>query len=126
LTDQELINLTTAADLVCTPYAEHYSPSGIVLRAIKCRTPVLVPNYHWFKFMVEEFGIGWVIPQLTLAGLSSSIMEAKKKAIEIQPDNTYRLLEQFYSTKNFVAHWMVSIVETEVFSFDDLLKRLAE
>ena len=53
LTDQELINLTTAADLICTPYTEHFSPSGIILRAIKCRTPVLVSNYHWFKFMVE-------------------------------------------------------------------------
>jgi glycosyltransferase involved in cell wall biosynthesis len=53
LTDQELINLTTAADLICTPYDGHHAPSGIVLRAIKCQTPVLVPDYHWFQFMVE-------------------------------------------------------------------------
>jgi glycosyltransferase involved in cell wall biosynthesis len=128
LTDQELINLTTAADLICTPYTEHFAPSGIVLRAIKCRTPVLVPNYHWFEFMVEEFGIGWVIPQLTLAGLSCSIIKAKTdtKTFRIKPYFKFPLLEQYYSTKNFVAHWMESVVETEKFSFDDLLKQLSE
>jgi hypothetical protein len=128
LTDQELINLTTAADLICTPYTEHYAPSGIVLRAIKCRTPVLVPNYHWFKFMVEEFGIGWVIPQLTLAGLSGAIIKAKTetKTFGIKPYFKLPLLEKYYSTKNFVSHWMESVVETEKFSFDDLLKQLSE
>jgi glycosyltransferase involved in cell wall biosynthesis len=128
MTDQELINLTTAADLICTPYSEHFAPSGIVLRAIKCRTPVLVPNYHWFKFMVEEFGIGWVIPQLTLSELSDAITKAKAgtKNFGIKSYLKFPLLEQYYSTKNFVAHLMDSIVETEKFSFDDLVKQLSE
>jgi hypothetical protein len=125
LTDQELINLTTAADLICTPYSGHFAPSGIVLRAVKCRTPVLVPNYHWFQFMVETFGIGWVIPQLTLTELSSAIIRAKTRNLETKPDNALELLEQFYNTNNFVAHWMENIVKTETFSFEALRKQFS-
>ena len=126
LTDQELINLTTAADLICTPYTNHFAPSGIVLRAIKCQTPVLVPNYHWFQFMVKQFRVGWVIPQLTLHELSCAIIKAKSETIPNKPHNFLHLLEQFYSTQNFVAHWMACIEETEMFSFDNLLKKLSE
>ena len=124
LTDQELVNLTTAADLICTPYDGYHAPSGIVLRSIKCQTPVLVPDYHWFQFMVEQFRVGWVIPQLTWHDLSFAIIKARAETVPNKSNNNLHLLEQFYSTQNFVAHWMECIEETETFSFDNLLKQM--
>lgn len=124
LSDQEITLVTQASDCVCTPYSEHYSPSGIVLRAIKCQVPVIVPNYHWFKYMVEEFGIGWTIPSLTLDDL---IVTVNKAYLEMNHHYTYprnsQYLNTYFSETNFLAHWLENINKQEIkkYSFTELL-----
>jgi glycosyltransferase involved in cell wall biosynthesis len=106
LTDKELTIATCASELVCTPYSEHYSPSGIILRAIKCNVPVLVPNYHWFQFMVENFNIGWTIPVLTQRSLAESIEQAFQKSSQVYTlPAANELLPKYFSEENFSAHW---------------------
>jgi glycosyltransferase involved in cell wall biosynthesis len=121
LTDKELVNITTTADLICTPYLEHYSPSGIVLRAIKCRTPVLVPNYHWFKFMVETFQVGWLIPELSTESLAQSIQNARTNRVNSLSNDNLEFLERYYSVENFVAHWLSNNDNVKDYSFRQLL-----
>jgi hypothetical protein len=65
-----------------------------------------------------------VIPQLTWHDLSCAIIKAKAETVPNECNNILPLLEQFYSTQNFVAHWMECIEETEIFSFDNLLKQM--
>jgi hypothetical protein len=123
LTDKELTIATCASDIVCTSYSEHYSPSGIVLRAIKCNVPVLVPKYHWFQFMVENFNIGWTIPLLTQDSLIESIKQAH---IELGQGHSLpaanKVLAKYFSEENFSAHWFQDFENksSNLFSLEEL------
>jgi hypothetical protein len=122
LSDEELTMVTCASDLVCTPYSRHYCPSGIVLRAVKCDVPVLVPNYHWFKFMVNTFNIGWKLKALTKSAIVDSVNEifeknSKPQRLTIQTT----LLKKYFSEDNFAAHWLSQFEGNQVYSFEELL-----
>ena len=122
LSDQELTIVTCASDLVCTPYSEHYCPSGIVLRAVKCDVPVLVPNYHWFKFMVDKFNIGWTLEALTESAMVHSLNEISElncKFHQLTAQKT--LIKQYFSEDNFAAHWLSQFEADHVYSFEELL-----
>ncbi|MFT6907736.1 MAG: hypothetical protein ACJAS1_004420 [Oleiphilaceae bacterium] len=122
LSDQELTTVTCASDLVCTPYSEHFCPSGIVLRAFKCDVPVLVPNYHWFKFMVDKFNIGWTLKALTESAMVDSLNEISEKNRKLQHSTSKNtLIKQYFSEDNFAAHWLSQFDENQVYSFEELL-----
>jgi glycosyltransferase involved in cell wall biosynthesis len=119
LTDQELTTLTCASDLVCTPYTEHFAPSGIVLRAIKCNVPVLVPNYHWFKFMVDTFNIGWTLDELTENAIVKAINSIALTGQQISNSSLQRtLIKHYFSEDNFAAHWLSQIEADESVPYD--------
>lgn len=112
LSDQELMDVTSCVNLVCALYAHHYSPSGIVLRAVKTKTPVLVPNYHWFKYMVEHFKVGYVLDSLDERSVIEKIIQIKKEHIELPFTNRAQLLA-YSSEQNFQAHWRDRLYATE-------------
>ena len=122
LSDEELTTVTCASDLVCTPYSGHYCPSGIVLRAVKCDVPVLVPNYHWFKFMVEKFNIGWTLKALTVSTMIDSLNEISEGNNKLQYQKAQRMLVKKYcSEDNFAAHWLSQFEGNQAYSFEQLL-----
>lgn len=104
LSDQELMDVTHCVDLVCAIYTHHYSPSGIVLRAVKTKTPVLVPNYHWFKYMVESFHVGYVLDSLDERSVSEKIQAIAQHPRELSFQFRDGLVE-YCSETNFQAHW---------------------
>ena len=124
LTDQELINAYLNADLVCTPYKDHYSPSGIVLRAMHYNKPVLVPEYHWFKFMVDNFKVGFTVKDLSEDGLATAIIETVKHLDSFPFREKNQIAKRFFDTDNFKAHWQYLILKREsknLYSFDQCL-----
>jgi hypothetical protein len=122
LSDQELTTITCASDLVCTPYREHFCPSGIVLRAVKCDVPVLVPNYHWFKFMVDTFNIGWTLNALTECAVVDSLNDISEKKCELKHTTAQKnLIKQYFDEDNFAAHWLSQFDRSQVYSFEALL-----
>jgi len=123
LSDEELTIATCASDVVCTPYSDHFAPSGIILRAIKCNVPVLVPKYHWFNFMIKNFNVGWTIPSLNQKDLTNSIEKVFNELSNNHklPTANY-ILKNYFSEKNFSAHWLECIDgdSHDIFSFDKL------
>tara|TARA_Y100001968_G_scaffold189617_1_gene173768 strand:+ start:1607 stop:2776 length:1170 start_codon:yes stop_codon:yes gene_type:complete len=111
LSDQELMDITHCADLVCALYTHHYSPSGIVMRAIKTKTPVLVPNYHWFKYMVENFNVGYLLDSLDERSVSEMILDIKDVQAELSFNCREKLLA-YSSTQNFQANWRDRVYNT--------------
>jgi len=122
LSDEELTTVTCASDLVCTPYSGHFCPSGIVLRAVKCDVPVLVPNYHWFKFMVDKFNIGWKLKALTKSAIVDSLNDISEKNSQLQHLTAQTvLIKKYFSEDNFAAHWLLQFEGNQVYSFEELL-----
>lgn len=122
LSDEELTTVTCASDLVCTPYSGYYCPSGIVLRAVKCDVPVLVPNYHWFKFMVDTFNIGWTLKTLTKSTIIDSLNEISEGNSKLININAQRMLvKKYFSEDNFAAHWLSQFEGNHPYSFEELL-----
>jgi hypothetical protein len=122
LSDQELTTLTCASDLVCTPYRGHFCPSGIILRAVKCDVPVLVPNYHWFKFMVDKFHIGWTLKALTESAMVDALNEISEKNYKLQHSAVQKTaIKQYFDENNFAAHWLSQFEGNQIYSFEELL-----
>ncbi|PKG98109.1 glycosyltransferase [Paraglaciecola sp. MB-3u-78] len=122
LSDEELTTITCASDLVCTPYSGHYCPSGIVLRAVKCDVPVLVPNYHWFKFMVDTFNIGCTLKTLTKSTIIDSLNEISEGNGKLRNITAQRMLvKKYFSEDNFAAHWLSQFEGYHPYSFEELL-----
>ncbi|RDV28930.1 glycosyltransferase family 1 protein [Alteromonas aestuariivivens] len=105
LSDQELMDITHCCNLVCTPYTHHYSPSGIVLRAIKTRTPVLVPNYHWFRYMKDNYGIGYSVETLSEDNIAQAIVDIKNRKKPEPLFGHQQELIDYFSAENFQQHW---------------------
>jgi hypothetical protein len=122
LSDEELTMVTCASDLVCTPYSGHFCPSGIILRAVKCDVPVLVPNYHWFKYMVDTFNIGWKLKALTKSAIVESLNNISEKNSELQNLTAQTaLIKKYFNEDNFAAHWLLQFEGNKAYSFEELL-----
>lgn len=59
LTDAELVQVVTAAELVVLPYREMHN-SGAALAALSLDRPVLVPANETNRLLQQEAGTGWV------------------------------------------------------------------
>lgn len=127
LSDEEINAVTAASDVVCTPYSGHYAPSGVVLRAIKCNVPVIVPDYHWFKYIIDTFHVGWTIKALDVVNLTSTINQAVREiqSGEYTTPTNNAWLKAYFSEENFVNHWLAVIDQTpaNTLSFAQLLEK---
>lgn len=125
MSDQELMDITHCVNLVCALYAHHYSPSGIVLRAIKTKTPVLVPNYHWFKYMVENFAVGHVLNSLDERCIAEKVVQIKNSSVSLSFQYRNDLLE-YSSEQNFQQHWRERIYsDSHPMEYSDIKKEIA-
>lgn len=107
LSEEEINQAICASDVVCAPYEEHYAPSGIVLRAAKLRTPVLVPDYHWFSLMIQRFQLGWACSNTAARTIAGQIEIAATELQEAKHEiHDYNFLVSYFSEANFLTDWL--------------------
>jgi len=95
LTDAELVEVATAAELVVLPYSEMHN-SGGVLSALSLDRPVLVPATPSNDSLAEEVGPEWVLRyegQLTAAAIEAAVRSAGQ-VHDGRPDLSRRGWEQ--------------------------------
>lgn len=79
LSDEELVQAVSAAELVVLPYREMHN-SGGALSALSLDTPVLVPANEVNRMLAAEVGDGWVLEyegELTSADLEQALQRAQ-------------------------------------------------
>jgi glycosyltransferase involved in cell wall biosynthesis len=88
LTDHDLVDVVTRADLVVLPYREMHN-SGAALMALSLDRPVLVPDNDVTAQLAAEVGQEWVIRypgDLTPARLMSALEAARRLSLDTRPD----------------------------------------
>jgi beta-1,4-mannosyltransferase len=82
LETDELVRLTTSAELVVLPY-RHMHNSGAILAALSLDTPVLAPDNDVTRALADEVGSGWV--HRFTGDLSSHDLAAALRAVRTRP-----------------------------------------
>jgi glycosyltransferase involved in cell wall biosynthesis len=109
LTQHEIAIVIPAMDIVCAPYPHHVGSSGIVLRAVANRRPILAMNRCWLRNTVETLGVGTTCNVLDLPSFVEGIVRA------FHNHETYPQLAivdrylQFHSQGNFVSTWTMHL-----------------
>lgn len=82
LDTEELVRLTTSAELVVLPYRQMHN-SGSILAALSLDTPVLAPDNDVTQALAEEVGAGWV--HRFTGDLTAHDLEATLEAVRTSP-----------------------------------------
>ncbi|MGK0168600.1 MAG: glycosyltransferase involved in cell wall biosynthesis [Gammaproteobacteria bacterium] len=107
--EQELHDAIAASDVVCTPYLGRSIPSGIVVRAAMLNRPVLTGDSNWFKFMIQEFGLGWTVPAHSPAQLSQALEASLDRAHSFKFGKAKDALVTFSDQSNYGRHWVAPL-----------------
>lgn len=111
LTRLELDQVMVAADFVAAPYRRAWQSSGIALRAMAARRPVLVHNDGWFREMIRRFEIGWGVATDRPAEFQAAIEQAFHEAAEFDMGKRLDPLIEYHAPANFRAHWTSGLRE---------------
>jgi glycosyltransferase involved in cell wall biosynthesis len=106
LSDWDMMAVTVASDLVCTPYIQHVGPSAMITRALSLGKPVLGTNYGWMGEIVPLLGGGWVCDTAQPDTFAAMIEQALGPAQEIHRIPAAQVLRAYLSKENFAAVWM--------------------
>ncbi len=88
LSDERLVQVVAAAELVVLPYREMHN-SGAALLALSLDRPVLVPDNEVTGQLAEEVGLGWVLRydgELSADRLVAALEEARRLPPGARPD----------------------------------------
>jgi hypothetical protein len=100
-----LMTALSAADLVCTPYVDHWGSSAIVLQAAQAERPVLAPAQGWFADIVPALGLGFVGDILDEGRLAAALPQAVAATESFEPSPGSRRLVMYSDGRNFGRLW---------------------
>lgn len=104
LSDDELADALSAADLVATCHPRHMGLSNIALRAASLQRPVLASQWGWLGSIVPRFDLGWAGPIDNPTAYARTIEQAIEAAPHWQPTEATRQLVAFHHPDNFKAN----------------------
>jgi glycosyltransferase involved in cell wall biosynthesis len=104
LSDAELADALSAADLVATCHPRHMGLSNIALRAASLERPVLASEWGWLGSIVPRFDLGWSGPISDPAAYATVIERAIESAATWKPSPRTRQLVAFHHPENFRAN----------------------
>jgi len=105
VSNEELDAGMSAMDVVCTPYIRHIGSSGIVVRAVAARRPVLSSDFGWGNMVTRRYGLGWTCNVMDKAGFSQTIQDSLDQAPQFQLSDAAIRFSQFHTSENYVAAW---------------------
>ncbi|MGP1346958.1 MAG: glycosyltransferase family 4 protein [Phycisphaerales bacterium] len=104
LSDDELCDALSAADLVATCHPRHMGLSNIALRAVSLERPVLASDWGWLGSMVPRFDLGWSGAISDPESYAGTIVQGIEGAPDWRPSEATRALVGFHQPENFKAN----------------------
>lgn len=111
LDSTELMHALAAADVVCTPYIDHFGSSAIALQSAQVHRPVLAPHQGWFGDMIPRFGLGTTVPSLDPEVLARAIRSALESSARFSVGEAARRLLLYSDAANFGRLWAARLRE---------------
>jgi glycosyltransferase involved in cell wall biosynthesis len=108
---QEIAKVTSALDLMCTPYVHHIGPSAILARSAYIGRPTLATNFGWCGAIIPRFGLGWTCNTADTDAFTRAITEHLPKAQDLVRTPLLDRWFAFLSPQNFAACWTQRIRE---------------
>ncbi len=100
-----------AADLICTPYPNHLTSSGFVVRAAAAGKPVLASDVGWMGQMVPRYELGMVCNVKDISKFSFAIENALECAESFVCSARAQAFSGYHSIDNTIAHWRATLPE---------------
>jgi glycosyltransferase involved in cell wall biosynthesis len=110
LESRELDDLFIATDIICAPHRRAYQSSGIVLRGVAARRPILASREGWIGKSVQHFGVGWTTDTGNANDFAAAMIQAVREYREISFSEAAQRWIQFNSPQNFSASWLEAIL----------------
>ena len=105
LDSSEVMHALAAADVVCTPYVDHFWSSAIALQAAQVQRPVLAPHQGWFGDMIPKFGLGTTVPSLDPGVFADALRNALEASARFSVGDAARRLLAYSDAANFGRLW---------------------
>ncbi len=109
LSQKELEAALCAADVICTPYPNHMTSSGFVVRAAALGKPVLAADVGWMGKIVPVFGLGDTCDVTDASIFSEAIQDALNKAEFFTLTQYAKQFVAYHSIENCYAHWRATL-----------------
>ncbi len=116
-----------AADVICTPYPNHLTSSGFVVRAAVAGKPTLASDVGWMGQMVPRFELGAVCHVKDIEKFSAAIGDALECAESFVCSPRAQAFSNYHSIDNTIAHWRATLprhiqhdTETEIMKWEDV------
>jgi glycosyltransferase involved in cell wall biosynthesis len=109
LDSNELMHALAAADVVCTPYVDHFGSSAIALQSAQVQRPVLAPRQGWFGDMIPRFGLGTTVPTLDPGVLADGLPSALESSARFSVGDAARRLLAYSDAANFGRLWAAQL-----------------
>ena len=133
LSDEDMGDVFSAADVVCVPYPGFRRLSGILTRGVAAGRPVLSNSAGWMGAVVRRFGLGWQCDAADDEKLVETAQAALDGCRDYVQGESGREFARYHAMDNFHAHWLVGLAEyaglkgTGVpFTWEQLLERCRE
>ena len=106
LSSRELDAVCTAADVMCVPYPRFERVSGVLLRSVAARRPVVTTNTGWPGDIVRRFRVGWTCDVTSPEALLATLQQALDRSGEDLDGPLLDMLLRYHAIENFTAHWL--------------------
>ena len=109
VSQDELEAALFAVDVVCTPYPNHLTSSGFVVRAAAAGRPVLASSVGWMGRMVPGFELGTVCNVKDIEEFSLAIEDALDRVKFFVRSPRAKAFSSYHSMDNTIAHWRATL-----------------